>query len=369
MISKKLFPFSVVFSLILLLTFANEISAKAVKPVLIKVQSAFGTNLPGLGTTLAWMKERTEITSSGKMRLKIYEPNKLVAPFEILDAVSTGKIHAGFSVAGYWSGKIPSAPIFSTVPFGPEVGEYLAWFYHGNGGNLYQEMYDQAGYNVKVLVCGILAAETSGWFSKPIQSPKDLKGLKIRFYGLGGKVLQKLGASISLIPAGEIFPALEKGVIDATEFSMPAIDERLGFYKVVKYNYYPGWHQQATVLELLINKDKWNSLHESQKILLDTVSRAATLEAFAYTEAIQFEAMNKNIKQRGVKNMRWSKEMLDVFEKTWNEVVKEESQKNPFFKKAWNDLKNFRNNYYIWKSNAFMPRIREEDETINIQQD
>lgn len=200
------------------------------KPVLLKVPICFSTALPGLGSTIKWIEERIAIASNGAVRMKVYEPGKLVAPIEILDAVSTGKVNSGYSISGYWEGKIPGAPFFSTVPFGPEAGEFLAWMWYGNGRKLYQKMYDDAGYKVHVIPCGIIAPETSGWFSKPIQSTADLKGLKMRFYGLGGKAMQKLGVSVSLLPGGEIFPALEKNAIDASEFSMPAIDARLGFY-------------------------------------------------------------------------------------------------------------------------------------------
>jgi TRAP-type mannitol/chloroaromatic compound transport system substrate-binding protein len=209
------------------------------KSVLLKVPVAFPTNLPGLGKPITYAAANVQKISGGSVKMKVYEPKKLVAPFEILGAVSSGKVNAGYATAGYWAGKIPASPLFSAVPFGPEAGEYMAWLYNGNGMKLYQEMYDQAGYNVHVTPCAIIAPETSGWFAKEINSPDDLKGLKMRFFGLGGKVMQKLGVSTSLLPGGEIFPALEKKAIDATEFSMPAIDKRLGFHKIVKYNYFP----------------------------------------------------------------------------------------------------------------------------------
>jgi TRAP-type mannitol/chloroaromatic compound transport system substrate-binding protein len=296
-----------------------------------------------------------ETLSNGQIKMVVYEPNKLVAPFEILDAVSTGKVNAGYSTAGYWQGKIPAASLFSAVPFGPEAGEYLAWLYYGDGLKLYQEMYDQAGYHVHVLPCGIIAPETSGWFTKPINSVADLKGMRMRFFGLGGEVMQKLGVSTSLLPGGEIFPALEKGAIDATEFSMPAIDERLGLYKIAKYNYYPGWHQQATVFELLINKDVWNSLNDQQKMALEVGTRAATLDAFALTEAIQAPVIKENVTKRGVKNMFWSEEMLSAFQKAWDEVVAEQV-KDPEFKKVWDNLEAFRKDYKYWSEWGFLPR-------------
>ncbi|RMG92440.1 MAG: TRAP transporter substrate-binding protein [Candidatus Dadabacteria bacterium] len=332
--------------------------------MLLKVPIAFSTALPALGTTIQWMADRIETLSGGSMRMKVYEPGKLVAPFEILDAVSTGKVNAGYATAGYWQGKMPAAALFSAVPFGPEAGEYLAWLYYGNGMKLYQEMYDRAGYNVKVLVCGIIAPETSGWFLKEIRSPADLKGLRMRFFGLGGKVMEKLGASVSQLPGGEIFPALEKGAIDATEFSMPAIDKRLGFYKIAKHNYFPGWHQQATVFELLINKDVWNGLSDHQKMVLEMLCRASVADSFAYGEAIQFDAMKENVEKHGVKLHYWNDEMLATFRKAWNEVAEEEAAKDEYFKKVWDDMKAFRKNYQVWQAYAFLPRPKPEEVEI-----
>lgn len=330
--------------------------ALAAKKVLLKTPIAFATKLPGLGTTIKWVGDRMATLSDGKVKMKVYEPGKLIAPFEILESVSSGKVNSGYTTAGYWAGKIPAAPLFSAVPFGPEAGEYLGWLYYGNGGKLYQEMYDQAGYNVHVEVCGVIAPETSGWFTKEINSPEDLKGLKMRFFGLGGQVMQKLGVSTSLLPGGEIFPALEKKAIDATEFSMPAIDKLLGFHKIAKYNYFPGWHQQATVFELLINKDVWNKMDEHQQMVINTICRAATADSFAMTEAIQAEAMEENVAKNGVINKRWSDEMLGVFQSTWTQVAEEQSAADPFFKKVFDDLSNFRGSYDIWESHAFLPR-------------
>ncbi len=328
----------------------------AEKKVMLKVPVCFPTVLPGLGTAMPWVAERIEAASGGTIKMKVYEPKKLVAPFEILDSVSKGKINAGYATAGYWAGKIPAAPIFSAVPFGPEAGEMLAWFYYGNGMKLYQEMYDQAGYNVKVLVCGIIAPETSGWFTKEINDPADLKGLRMRFFGLGAKAMENLGVSTSLLPSGEIFPALEKKAIDATEFSMPAIDKRLGFHKIAKYNYFPGWHQQATAFELLINKDTWNGMSDHQRMVLEMITRAATLDTFAMTEAIQADAMAENVEKNGVKQMYWSPKMLDAFKEAWSGVAAEQSAANPFFKKVWDDYSAFRAKYALWATYGFLPR-------------
>jgi TRAP-type mannitol/chloroaromatic compound transport system substrate-binding protein len=330
--------------------------AVAADKLLLKTPIAFSTALPGLGSPIPRVADQLALMSGGSLKMKVYEPGKLVPPFEILDAVSSGKINSGYTTAGYWAGKIPASPLFSAVPFGPEAGEYMAWLYYGNGLALYQEMYDQAGFNVKVLPCAIIAPETSGWFASEINSAEDLKGLKMRFFGLGGKVMQKLGVATSLLPGGEIFPALEKGAIDATEFSMPAIDARLGFHKLVKFNYFPGWHQQATVFELLINKDVWNKAADQHKAIIENACKASMADSFAEGEAIQHAALIDNVENNGVSIKQWSPQMLQTFRTTWDEVADEEASNDAFFAKVLNDMQEFRDGYALWKSNAFLPR-------------
>lgn len=355
---SRLFRFSPLLALLLILSVPGH--AAQPKKALLKVALGYPTTLPALGTSIVWVKEQLEAASNRRIRMKLYEPGKLVSPFEILDAVSTGKVSAGYATAGYWAGKIPASPLFSSVPFGPEAGEYLAWMYHRGGMKLYREMYQQAGYKVHPIPCALLAPETSGWFAREINSPEDLKGLRMRFFGLGGKVMSRLGVSTSLMSGGEIFPALEKQLLDATEFSMPAIDERLGFYKVVKYNYYPGWHQQATLLELLINQKVWDKLHPSQQTLIELTCQASVANSFAQGEAIQFEAMQRN-QERGVQQRYWSDEMLSLFRTTWEEVVAEERARDPFFDKVWQSMDGFRQGYQLWEANAFLPRPQPDD--------
>jgi TRAP-type mannitol/chloroaromatic compound transport system substrate-binding protein len=178
----------------------------------------------------------------------------------------------------------------------------------------------------------------------------------MRFFGLGGQAMEKLGVSVSLLPGTEIFSALKKKDIDATEYSMPAIDQKLGLYKVAKYNYFPGWHQQATVLELLINKNVWNQMSDRQRMLLEVICKAATADSLAHTEAIQAKAMIDNAQNHGVRMIYWSEKMLDEFKKAWEEVAGEQAGKDPFFKKVWEDLEAFRSQYNIWKTYGFLPR-------------
>lgn len=326
------------------------------KPVLLRTPVAFSTAAPGPGTTIRWIADRLETASSGSIKMRLYEPGKLIAPFEILGAVSAGKVNAGYATASHWGGKMPAARLFSAVPFGPEAGEYLAWLWYGNGMRLYQKMYDQAGYDVKVLVCGILPPRSSGWFAREVHGPEDLVDLKMRFFGLGGEVMKKLGVSVRPLAAEEIASALENESIDAAEFSTPAVERGLGFHKLVRYNYFPGWHHQASTLELLINKKEWNGLHESQRLLLEIMCKAVTADSFAEGEAMQFEVISENVTKDKVQLRYWPEDMLDLFEQTWKEIAKEQAARDRFFKEVWEDLSEFRAKYEIWRAYAFLPR-------------
>ncbi|SVB80876.1 uncharacterized protein METZ01_LOCUS233730, partial [marine metagenome] len=205
-------------------------TAVADDKVLLKLPVWFGTHLTGLGSSPLFFADTVNTASGGSVKVKVYEPGKLVANGEMLESVSNGSVNAGWGTPGYNTGLLgKKAAIFSAVPFGPEAGEFMAWVYYGGGRELWQKLYDDAGYNVHAVPCSIIAPETSGWFSNPINSVADLDGLRMRFFGLGANVMEKLGVTTSLLGAGDIMPALEKGAIDATEFSMPAIDKLLGF--------------------------------------------------------------------------------------------------------------------------------------------
>jgi len=329
----------------------GQVSAKTV----INLQMFYTPTLPLLGSSMPHAAELVAAGSNGELQFKLFDPGKLVQPGEVLESVSKGRIDAGYSASGFWAGKIPAAPLFTSIPFGPEAPEYMAWMYEGNGLKLMQEMYDSHGYNVKVIPVGIIAPETSGWFAKEIKGVEDLKGLKMRFFGLGGEVMQKLGVSVTALPGSEIFPALEKGAIDATEFSMPLLDRDLGFHKLVKFNYFPGWHQQATITELLINKDVWNKLETWQQRLIEICCQATMSWSLATGEALQGPVIKENIEEHGVQVRYWSPDMMAAFREAWQEVVAEQS-KNEFFKKVWDDLQAFRADYDYWQRHGFLPR-------------
>lgn len=321
----------------------------------IEMTSSFGSNLPILGTAGVDFVERLNAIS-GEIQFEHFDPGKLVPTLEALDAVSNGSVDAGYATSGYWQGKIKAASLFAAVPFGPEAGEFLGWILYDDGAKLWQRMYDEAGYDVHVTPCGVIAPETSGWFKNEINGVEDLEGLNMRFFGLGAEVMQRIGVSTSLLSAGDIFPALERGAIDATEFSMPRIDARLGFHKIAKFNYFPGWHQPSTLFELLINNDVWDGLSERAQAQIEASCLATITTTLAEGEATNYAAMVENTEKNGVTIKQWPPEMLDLFESTWSEIAGEFAAEDEFFAEVWADLQEYREGYKIWSNNIYLPR-------------
>ena len=330
---------------------APEPAAADAAKVEWKMGSAFPSRLVQLGSLGVSLQDKVARISGGNIQLKFFEPNALVPPLEMFDAISAGSLDAAWSTPGYWFGKEKALALFAAVPFGPSAGEYGAWIYYGGGQQLMDEIY--AKHNIKSLTCGVIAPEASGWFRKEIKSVDDLKGLKMRFFGLGAKVMEKIGVSTQLIAGGDIYPALERGSIDATEYSMPAIDLDLGFYQIAKHYYFPGWHQQATLFELMMNMDKWNALSDVQKAQIEVACGDNFREGLAEGEAIQGKAL-ATLKEKGVTIHRWPPEILDTFNSAWNEVAAELAAEDANFKRTWESLQAFRAEYAIWKELGYL---------------
>ncbi len=315
------------------------------QPVRWKMASAFAGSLPQIGTLAKRLESESWRVSGGNLEIKFHEPGTLVPPLEMFDAVASGAIDAAFSSPGLWADKVPALQLFSAVPFGPGAGEYLAWIYFGGGGKLFEEITHKHG--IHGLFCGIIAPEASGWFREEIRVVEDLRGLKMRFPGLGGKVMAKLGAEIREFSAGDIFAALEAGDIDAAEFSMPSIDLKLGFHRMVKHYYFPGWHQPATLFSLMVNQKKWEELSATAKARIASMCGDNIRYGIAEGEALQFAAL-KEMSALGVKIHRLPTEILEALESAWREVAAEEEEADADFKRVWRSLSAFREDYAIW---------------------
>jgi TRAP-type mannitol/chloroaromatic compound transport system substrate-binding protein len=321
-------------------------SADAAKRVRWKMQSAWGKAVPLIGESAWRFAENVDVATEGGMQIKAFEPGALVPALECFDAVSKGSIESCWTTPGYHAGKHPAVSFFTAVPFGPGLGEYQAWKRYGGGDELREKLYNQFGLTAFDILCH--GPETSGWFKDEVKSLDQLKGFKMRFFGLGAKVMTKLGVSTQLLAGADIYPALEKGVIDATEFSMPTMDINYGFYQIAKNNYFPGWHQQISCSELLMNKAKWEALPEQYQKVLKLAGGESVLHVYADSEARNPAAMQEMQKKHGVKVRRWTDDQLAQFEKAWNEVVAEESAADSFFKEVADAYFAFREEYRIW---------------------
>ena len=320
-------------------------------PVNLKLASTYPSTLTILGTMAKRFEEQIAIISGGNIKFRFFEPGALAPPLETFDAVSYGALDSAWSSPGFWSGKVPALQTFAAIPFGPDSAEYMAWYYNGGGQEIFEDIYHK--HNIHSIICGISPPEASGWFRKEIRTIDDLQGLRMRFFGLGARVMSKLGVSTQLLATGDILPALELGAIDATEFSVPAVDQRLGFDKVAKHYYFPGWHQQSTFFELMINLEKWNSLSVTQKAQINTTCGDNMRFGIAEGEALQAQAIN-DLKKSGTIFHQWPNDILKVFEETWIEVAEEEAAKDPEFERAWRSLQEFRQSYKTWKELGYI---------------
>ena len=318
-----------------------------------RVSSSFTSAMPVIGTTPLKVAADLRAISDGAIELEYFEPGEVVPAFEITEAVKDRKIQAGFMWLGYDQGRIPASTLIAAVPFGMEPMEFAAWWYHGGGQALGEALYHE--HNVHPILCNMVGPETAGWFREPITSLEDLQGLKIRFAGLGGKILQRLGASVTMIPGGEIFQALEKGAIDASEFSLPIVDRMLGFGRVAKYNYFPGWHQTFTTAHMLVNLDIWNELNERSRYLINMTCQAATMYTLSEGEAVQGEII-RNFPDEGISAESLPIELLEELRIVANEVLDEEAAADAQFAKILQSQREFSETYDYWKRKAYLPR-------------
>ena len=324
------------------------LDASAQDRVRWKMQSAFGSTLVHLGPSGIRFADRINEMSGGNFEIKFFEPGALVPALEAFDAVSKGSVDSAWTTPGYHTGKLGGAvSFFTAVPFGPQLGEFLAWKWFGGGQELREELYSAHGATAVDGFC--IGPETSGWFKEEITNPAEqLKGLKMRFFGLGAKVMQKMGVSTQLLAGADIYPALERGVIDATEFSMPTIDIKLGFHQIAKNNYYPGWHQQVSCSEFLMNKAAYDGLPAAYQAMIKASAAEQVVYTYAETEAANPAAMMEMLDKYGVTNRRWDDATLATLEGHWLAVLEEEAATDPSWKKIADSYLGFRNLYRIW---------------------
>ncbi len=303
----------------------------------LKIATSWPAHFPIMGTGIERFAKKVHEMSGGSLEIKIYPKNILVPALAVFDATSSGQIDGFHSGPYYWKGKNPAFALFSGAPLKMVADELCCWMNHGSGYELWRELY--ARYNLYPFIGGNTGVQMGGWFRKPIDSLEDLKGLKMRIPGLGGEVMAKLGVNPILLPAGEIYTALERGTIDATEWVGPALDIRMGFYKVAKY-YYTGWHEPGSILELTFNKARYEKLSEEHKAIIKYASEAMTTEM--YHEFMHENALAlRKLESMGIEIRDFSPEIIEAAKRAMKEVAGEQSEKSEDFKKVFDSMQSY----------------------------
>src|SRR3954468_412245 len=286
------------------------------------------------------VKEATD----GKFDIQIFAAGEIVPGLAIVDAVQSGTVEIGHTASYYYFGKDPTFGFGTSVPFGPNARINQAWWTQGGGEDVLNEFYKK--YNAHALLAGNTGCQMGGWYRKEINSTDDLKGLKMRIGGWAGKILQKLGGVPQQIAGGDIYPALEKGTLDACEWVGPYDDEKLGFYKVAPHYYSPGWWEGGPMLHNFINLDKWNALSPTYKSIVRTASSMANEWMQARYDA-QNPAALKRLVAAGAQLRPFPQPVMDASLKAALDLYGEVSATNPGFKKVWEALLAFRNDQYL----------------------
>jgi TRAP-type mannitol/chloroaromatic compound transport system substrate-binding protein len=296
-------------------------------------------NFPGLGSAATNFSRYVEEMSQGRLKVKVHGANELVPAMGVFDAVSSGSVQAGHGASYYWKGKIPASVFFTSVPFGLNAQEMNGWLFYGGGMELWRELYEP--FNIVPFAGGNTGVQMAGWFNREINSLDDLKGLKMRIPGLGGEVFTRAGGTAVNIPGGELYTAMQTGVIDATEWVGPYNDLAFGFQQVAKYYYYPGWQEPGPTLELIINKDALNALPEDLKAIVEVAARAANQDMLDEYTGRNNAAMVELVNTHGVEVRRLPDDVLSALKQYSNEIYAEISAEDPSFAKIYKAYKAF----------------------------
>jgi TRAP-type mannitol/chloroaromatic compound transport system substrate-binding protein len=311
-----------------------------------KMVTTWPPKLPVLQDGCERLAKRIEELSDGRIKIQVFAGGELVPPLQSFQAVSDGTVEVGSGAAYYWAGKEPATQWFAAVPFGLDADGMCAWFHGGDGLKLWEETY--APFNLVPRPGGSTGVQMGGWFNKKINTINDFKGLKMRIPGLGGKVIAKAGATVVLLPGGEIFTSLDRGVIDATEWVGPLHDLRMGFYEAAKYYYYPGWHEPGTYLEYFFNKKIYDGLPQDLKHIIDAACAETEQWVLAQFNAQNGLALQTLINEKHVDLVQFPDKVLADLRKLSDEVVAEEAAKTPMATKVNDSFRKFQKVVGTW---------------------
>ncbi|MEL7448823.1 MAG: TRAP transporter substrate-binding protein [Pseudomonadota bacterium] len=313
-----------------------------------KMVTTWPANLPGLGTSATYLADKITKLSGGRLTVKVYAAGELVPAFEIFDAVSQGTAELGHGAGYYWTGKSEAAQFFTAVPFGMNSAEMNGWLYYGGGLDLWREVY--APFNLVPFPAGNTSVQTGGWFNREINTVEDLRGLKMRIPGLGGKVLRRAGGLPVSLPGGEIFTALQTGSIDATEWVGPANDLALGFHKAARYYYNPGWHEPGPVLECMVNKDAFEALPDDLQEIVATAAEATNNQMPADYMALNARALESLVNEHNVELRRFPSEVMDRLRELSQEVIDELVASDEMVARVYSSYSEFQERAAKWSA-------------------
>lgn len=314
-----------------------------------KMTSAYGKGSPfymegpGSATDLA---RRIAAMSGGRLRIQVFGAGELIPALEGFDAVRAGTVEMNHANSYFWTGKTFAAQYFTAVPFGLNFQGINGWLYDGGGQALWDEVY--APFGLKGFAAGNTGVQMTGWFKKEIRTADDLKGLKMRIPGLAGRVYAALGVDVKLLPGGEIFPALERGVIDAAEFVGPFQDRKLGLHKAAKRYYTTGWHESATVSELLINKAAFDKLPKDLQAVVENAAAACNVISEAWCQRNNAEAMDDLVRNHGVIAGPLPDDVVQRLREVTAQVLSDAAAKDALTRKVHESYMAYLKKYNAW---------------------
>ena len=319
---------------------------------LLQMQTAFNPNLPGAGEGVRTFTKSVKHMSGGLMVIKMIEPGRVAPTPDMLDAIVAGDLEAAFTWSGYAAAKAPVLSLFSTVPFGPGPQDLVSWVLEGGGGKLHREAYDKLG--VTGIPCGLQGAKGGGWFRGDVSTVEDLKGMRLRYGKTSAEIMQRLGATMVPLSAGDFFYQLQQGKVDGGEMSTPAMDAALGFDKLGLPYYMPGWQQPSALLDFLMRKDKWAHLPAAQRAQIETACRANITWMLSRSPHTQSLALEK-LRAANIVFRQWSPELMTAFRKTSDLVLKERAERDAEFAAGWASQKSFIEHGAAWRTLSRLP--------------
>jgi TRAP-type mannitol/chloroaromatic compound transport system substrate-binding protein len=317
-----------------------------------RMASSYPKSLDTLFGAGEMVAKRVAAATDNKFQIQVFAAGEIVSGLQVLDATQNGTVECGYTLSSYYIGKDPTFMFDTSVPWGLNVRQHNGWMYYGGGLELVREFLKD--YNVISMPAGQTGAQMGGWFRKEINSVQDLQGLKMRIAGMGGQIMQKLGVVPQVLAGGDIYPALERGTLDAVEFSGPYDDEKLGFVKVAKYYYYPGFWEGSAQPSVYVNLEKWNSLPANYRAILEAACAEANALCVAKYDAQNADAIRRLVSQ-GAQLRAFPK---DVMEQSYKEAFKlygELAASNPKFKKVYDSWSAFREKELTWFRIAELP--------------